>query len=330
MVSASKEARTDSSSGAVVPVKPGYTNEQRLKLLRGAAGIYFFFIQYGKLQEKIFQFKSPAGQKFTYVWFLQVLDALANVIVGGIGMKLNGPSWGIPQDLMCASGTIQVMSKYCLSASLAAGLSFPVATLAKSAKMVPVMIGSLLLGGATFSARQIAQAAAIVGGTTIVTLAEAGGKKGKANSMAGLAFIALALACDGTVGGVQRRLKAKCRKENIKEKPYDLMFWNNLYSMLAAAVFSAARGEISQGLAYCKANPAILSQIVKFSICGALGQASVFYTIANFDSVVCTAVTTTRKLISVLISIFEGDKGLPPLGWVGIGVASVGICGEVI
>merc|ERR1719163_588460 len=171
---------------------------------------------------------------------------------------------------LAMSGTVQVFSKYCLSASLAAGLSFPVATLAKSAKMVPVMIGSILLGGQSFGARQIAQAAAIVGGTSIVTLAEGGGKKGKGNSMAGLAFIALALACDGTVGGVQRRLKAKCRKEKVEVKPYDMMFWNNLYSMIAAAVFSAARGEIRQGLAYCRANPEILSKIIKYSICGAM------------------------------------------------------------
>jgi UDP-galactose transporter B1 len=34
--------------------------------------------------------------------------------------------------------------------ALANGLSFPVATLAKSGKMAPVMIGSLILGGASY------------------------------------------------------------------------------------------------------------------------------------------------------------------------------------
>merc|ERR1711972_889654 len=108
-----------------------------------------------------------------------------------------------------ASGCGQVLSKYCLSASLAAGLSFPVATLAKSAKMVPVMIGSLILGGQQFSQRQIAQASAIVGGTSIVTLSEGGGKKGQGNSGLGIALILIALGLDGLVGGVQKRLKGE-------------------------------------------------------------------------------------------------------------------------
>ena len=78
-----------------------------------------------------------------------------------------------------------------MSASLSVGLSFSVATMAKSAKMVPVMrlgfvlpetpavelllspeqlrIGSLLLGSKTFGSAQIAQAAAIVSGTGLIS-----------------------------------------------------------------------------------------------------------------------------------------------------------------
>merc|ERR1712137_1042958 len=95
------------------------TTADRLKLLQGALGIYFFFINYGKLQEKLFQYKSPAGKKFTQVWFLQIVDALANVLVGFAGRSVQG----MPQQLLFASGCGQVLSKYCLSASLAAGLS---------------------------------------------------------------------------------------------------------------------------------------------------------------------------------------------------------------
>merc|ERR1719217_691881 len=116
-----------------------------------------------------------------------------------MGRSVQGSIQGMPQPILFTTGLCQVLSKYCLSASLAAGLSFPVATLAKSAKMVPVMIGSLLLGGQKFSLRQVAQATAIVGGTSIVTLSEGGGK-GKGSTGKGLALILLALGCDGMVG----------------------------------------------------------------------------------------------------------------------------------
>lgn len=312
--------------------KKQLTAADRIKLLQGALGIYFFFINYGRIQERIFQFKSPSGQKFTQVWFLQIIDAIANVVIGLIGRQFQGITSGYPQDLLALSGSLQVLSKWSLSASLAAGLSFPVATLAKSAKMVPVMIGSLILGGAKFGNRQLGQAAAIVGGTSIVTLAE-GGNKGKKSSSLGLLLIGLALACDGVVGGVQKRLKNKLKELKKKEKPYDLMFWSNFYMAVAATVMAILKKEIGPGAKYLRENPLIYSQILKFAVCGAMGQACIFYTISNFDPVVCTAVTTTRKLASVLVSIFETGNGisaLPPLGWVGLSIAAAGITGEIL
>jgi UDP-galactose transporter B1 len=191
------------------------------------------------------------------------------------------------------------------------------------------MIGSLLLGGATFTSRQVAQATAIVGGTSIVNLSEGGGK-GKSSSTLGMLYILAALGCDGIVGGVQKRMKGDLKKKDLKELPYDMMFWQNLYMMMWAAVFATVMGEMKTGYAYCRANPAISSAIAKFAVCGAMGQACIFYTIANFDPVVCTAVTTTRKLMSVLISLADGEKSLNAMGKAGLGLASVGIMGEVI
>lgn len=58
-----------------------------LKLLIGVGGIYGAFMKYGLLQEAVFKYKSNDGTKFDQVWFLMVLEALANVIVGFIGIS---------------------------------------------------------------------------------------------------------------------------------------------------------------------------------------------------------------------------------------------------
>jgi len=68
------------------------------------------------------------------------------------------------------TGLTQVTSKACTTLALANGLSFPVATLAKSGKMAPVMLGSLLLGGAKYGFRDYLQVVAIIGGTAIVSM----------------------------------------------------------------------------------------------------------------------------------------------------------------
>lgn len=112
------------------------------KLLIGAGGIYAAFLYYGSLQEDVFRYASPTdGTSFKQAWFLQVLEALANVVIGYIGMMVTGATKGIPLRMFGISGAAQVSAKACTSLALANGLSFPVATLAKSGKMAPVMLG---------------------------------------------------------------------------------------------------------------------------------------------------------------------------------------------
>lgn len=256
------------------------------------------------------------------------VEALANVVIGGAGLLITGGTKGLPQFEFALSGTTQVCAKAFTSLALASGVSFPVVTLAKSGKMVPVMIGSLILGGASYSMREYLSVAAIIGGTCIVSM----GKKssGPASSNMGIAFIALSLACDGITGGVQNRLKQKSKALGVVAKPYDFMFWTNLYMAITAGVFALVLGEVLPGIQFCVENPVIFNKILKFAVCSAIGQSFIFYTIANFDPLVCTTVTTTRKVFSVLLSIFINGHAMSHQGWAGIGLASAGIFSELM
>ena len=180
---------------------------KRLQLLVGAGGIYASFLYYGTLQEDVFAFKTLGGEAFKEAWFLQAVEASANIVVGFFGMKFSGATPNLPKRLFAISGLTQVSAKAFTSVALASGLSFPVATLAKSGKAAPVMMGSLVLGGAKYSIREYSNVAAIIIGTVFVNM----GKKKKGNesgsSFGGLAFIILSLICDGVTGGVQKRLK---------------------------------------------------------------------------------------------------------------------------
>ena len=165
------------SSSSVPSVdSPGGTRAQAARLLFGAGGIYASFLYYGSLQEDVFRYQSTEdGTKFTMAWYLQVLESLANVVFGTIALVLMGLTgtgyesrediivggggsgrkyWGgtpnLPKRPFLSSGLSQVCSKAFTSLALANGLSYPVATLAKSGKMAPVMIGSLILGGASY------------------------------------------------------------------------------------------------------------------------------------------------------------------------------------
>jgi solute carrier family 35 (UDP-galactose transporter), member B1 len=298
-----------------------------VKLLIGAGGIYGAFLYYGSLQEDVFRYSAADGSQFKQAWFLQVLEALANVIIGFAGMQVTGATKGIPLKYFGISGAAQVSAKACTSLALANGLSFPVATLAKSGKMAPVMMGSLVLGGASYTVREYLQVAAIIGGTAIVSMGKK--KGGGSSSTMGVVYIVMSLALDGVTAGFQKRLKTDTAEAGVKPKPYDFMFWTNLFMCGTAVVIAGALGEINTGMAFCMANPEIYSKIVKFAICSAVGQSFIFYTISNFDPLVLSTVTTTRKIFSVLLSIFLKGHSLSAVGWSGIGLACGGIISEL-
>jgi len=304
-----------------------------LQLLIGAGGIYAAFLYYGSLAEDVLTYKSASGEKFEYPWLLQVLEAAANVLLGFVCMvAFEGTRFGqlSPSGIQVpylVSGALQVSAKYCTTSAMIAGVSFPVATLAKSSKMVPVMIGSLILGKASYSIREYVHVLLIVGGTAAVSMAGKS-KKGE-SSMVGLAFLCAALACDGIVGGTQKGLKAALKDKGMKERSFEMQFFTNFYMTLTAIVFVFVMGEFTPGVKFLLGNPGIFSDILKFSACSAVGQAFIFYTISTFDPLVCTTVTTTRKVFSVLLSIFTKGHQLNTQGWGGIALACSGILGEL-
>jgi len=314
------------------------TKTQAIQLIFGAGGIYASFLYYGSLQEDVFRYTADDGTKFNHVWFLQFLESLANVLFGTmaliiIGVSQNKGWWGgtpnLPKKPFLSTGLTQVCSKGFTSLALANGLSFPVATLAKSGKMAPVMLGSLLLGGATYSLREYLQVMAIIAGTAILSMGKKKSSGDADSSTLGVIFILLALVMDGLTGGVQKKLLSDLKRVNLTPQPYDLMTYTNAFMMLFALIVSVVTVEFSQGLKYCQQNPAVFQLIWKFSLCSAIGQSFIFYTLARFDPLVCSTVTTTRKIFSVILSILLKGHNVSGLGLVGLSLAVGGILSEI-
>lgn len=189
------------------------------------------------------------------------------------------------------------------------------------------MIGSLLLSNAKYTLKQYLNVAAIIAGTIIVSGGKS--KKAEADSPLGIAFILGSLACDACSAGMQERMKMKSKEIKLEPKPYDMMFWTNLYMALVAAAVALFQGELFRGIKFCQDNPDILKMIMKFGLCSAIGQTFIFFTISNFDSLTTATVTTTRKVFSVLLSIFLNGHKLEPMGWFGLALASGGILSEL-
>ena len=300
-----------------------------MRLIYGAGGIYGAYLYYGSLLEDVFNHVgSNTKSTFTYIWFLQVFEATTNVIVGFIGWSITSRNMNLPQKNFVISSVSHVASKTFMTLALSHGLSFSVVTMAKSAKIAPVMIGSVVLGGAVYSLREYIQIGMIVLGTAILSMDKSEGGESQSTPM-GLVFIVLSLIMDGITGGVQKYILEDVSASGSKLKSYDLMLFTNFYMMIIAIVMSIITRDFISGISYCASNPEIVPMLVHFSLCSALGQSFIYYTIAHFDPFVCTTVTTTRKIFSVLISIFLKGHYVTGISWVGVVMAVSGIVSEL-
>ena len=144
----------------------------------------------------------------------------------------------------------------------------------------------------------------------------------------GMACLGLSLVCDGITGGQQTAFKKEYKKTQGKGlAPYDLMLFTNAAMLGVALVMALALDQFFGGVAFLLDHPDLLTAVAKFSFCSAIGQSAIFFTMANFDPLLVTTVTTTRDLLRAPRHRVAGLR--PERTWSGVAAASLGVLGEL-
>jgi hypothetical protein len=75
-----------------------------------------------------------------------------------------------------------------------------------------------------------------------------------------------------------------------------MMFQMNVWAVIYMAIACAMTGEAYEAIAYCRAYPDTVKDLLLFGLSSAVGQNFIFYTITGPGPLVCATVTTTRKV----------------------------------
>jgi UDP-galactose transporter B1 len=320
----------ESKSSTLLSTLSSTTKTQRkvFQLVFGSIGIYSTYLYYSVIQEDLFRYRDQNGVGFTSVWFLQVIESAMDICIGRLGRKVHAEHENFPRMLFFKSGASQLAGKVLMSLSLAAGLSFPIVVLAKSAKIVPVMLGQLILGGSNYTTRDYIFAGLLVCGTTLLSIGKSSphGETGH-DTITGVFLILLSLLSDGVTGGLQKKLKKETAHLDLGM--YDFLYHSHMAMMVLALVACHVTGEIASAPTYILKNPAIARNVLLVCICSAAGQCFIFYVITTFDPLVCTTITTTRKMFSVLFSLCFKGHILSEIGFLGMALAILALAVEV-
>jgi UDP-galactose transporter B1 len=103
-----------------------------------------------------------------------------------------------------------------------------------------------------------------------------------------------------------------------------------LHNVLPLPIPPSTETELFGAVSFLSRHPEALKHVLGFAACGAVGQLFIFYTLSRFSSLLLVTVTVTRKMLTMLLSVFWFGHSLSGGQWLGIGLVFGGIGAEAV
>ncbi|TYJ55539.1 hypothetical protein B9479_003811 [Cryptococcus floricola] len=231
-------------------------------------------------------------------------------------------------------------------------ISYPTMVLGKSCKLIPVLLLNVLLYRRKFSSHKYVVVALVtVGISMFMLMAEAPKKKkGGADSIQGLVLLLVNLLIDGLTNSTQDQIFSSYPTFTGQQMMFTMALTTQiillpllliplpshpiallanlplpLTNTLPTSSLTFAPPAALESISFLLSHPAALQPLLAYALLGGLGQLFIFETIQHFGSLTLVMVTVTRKLFTMLLSVFVFEHKLTPGQWGGVGVVFAGI-----
>jgi len=288
-----------------------------------ASGIIGGLVIYGLLQERIVTM--PYGTPpvhFEDTMFLVFLNRAVAVVFSFIMTLGKGESLRhvAPLWKYMAISVSNVYASTCQYEALKY-VSFPTQMLAKSFKMMPVMVWGIIVSNKKYSMADWMIAACVTGGVTEFLLTGPISKHADhSDSMFGLGLLVVFLALDGFTSTKQEYLF----REYATTK-YNQMLYVNLCSCFISAATLLLTGQMYSALAFARDHPAFLADASMLSTSAVGSQWFIYSLIKEFGALVFAATMNVRQVFSILLSYAKYGHSISALQIVGLFLVFAGL-----
>lgn len=108
------------------------------------------------------------------------------------------------------------------------------------------------------------------------------------------------------------------------------MFTVNLMTTLICLASIIIKGDLISSIMFCKSHPFVVVDIVLIGSLQVLGQVSIYFIVLNFKQHMFPLVSTTRKVFTVLLSIFIFNHKMNTYQWLALILVFGGMGYELI
>ena len=211
--SSARSKQTKPGGGAERPETFG---RNALRLAFCTVGIQVSYLLWGLMQERIMTRPYATGELFKSSKFLVFANRFLALAVAWLGVviirrfKLESTEHDTPLYKFAHSSVSNILSSVSQYEALKY-VSFPTQVVAKSCKMVPVMLMGYVVSGERYTAFEYAVAIAITSGAAIFKLNEDSDAPVKNTQLIGIFFIVAYMMCDSFTSNWQARTRTHAR-----------------------------------------------------------------------------------------------------------------------
>ena len=336
-----------------LPISQGEMSTE-VRFLCYTVGLYACFIYWGYLQEKLTSTKyksATTGELFDWDFAF----ALNFFMAWGAFFVASGVEFVVKSDDVHSKTKKIPFIQYstaAISSTLASPIgyaalkyiSFPLVVLAKSSKPVPVIFVGMVFYGRTYTWYKMTGVVLLCGGIALFSSAKGGSVKSSSataapsdgnettNLLTGIFLVSLNLLLDGYTNNEQDRIF-----ENLGATSLQMMknvnLWTTFYisSYLSLGyLIQGQKSEFSSAYRSFVNSRELRYDITLFCICAAVGQVLIFAVMKEFGSLTWITISITRKLFTILFSVFMFNHPVKSIQWLGIALVFLGMTIEVV
>nr|CAG4643180.1 EOG090X05CU [Ilyocryptus agilis] len=282
-------------------------------------GLQISYLTWGVLQEKIMTREYVDGdhaETFRDSQFLVFVNRILAFILSGIYLLITHKQTAqhrTPLYKYSYCSVSNTLSSWCQYEALKF-VSFPTQILAKSAKVIPVMLMGKLVSRTKYKDYEYATAVLIsVGMTAFLLGSSEGGKANSVTTFSGAVLLCGYLAFDSFTANWQSALFKEHHPSSVQ-----MMCGVNLMSCLFTSASLIQQGGFLYSLAFSARHPSFIVDCLLTAVSSALGQLFIFATIAKFGPVVFTIIMTVRQGLSILLSCIFYHHHISQIGLIGV------------